>query len=418
MSRELNRNTLSQLPQQGRFVDESGISQNFADLIRKLTGAMDPFGALRTTAYQPIFSAQPLEVSIINDRTFTSGGASITVENGEYKLSRSAGETCRLESGQRGRYQPGLIGVPGIGVRRTTEPTGTLTYRYGYFDTDAGFGFQEKTDGLQTFVRQNGSEVYSKDRANWLDPLDGTGPSGRSINLLDGHIHRLPFAWYGYGALTFGILVQDSPDYDDEFIVIDRWAPSEGISFSNPNFPVTAEIVGDAAGEMYVAGRQYGVFGELNLRRRLVGELRTDQSIDAADGFVPCVSARVRQAMPWNRVPLQAEGVSMITDGNLDWIIVLGATLTNSGGTVDWNVSQFSQGDTSTEFNINADGMTGGEILGGPRFAQGGGGLNVGRDSADIPAQDIPVGEPVTLAVRSNSGVITVRSSLRTAELR
>lgn len=401
-------------PGSGRLIDEAGARVNVADLARKLDKSMDQFGSIRTTEYHPIFSSQPLSVSAINDRTFTSGSAAITVEGGEYKLNNPGSETCRLETGQRGRYQPGLIGVPGVGVRRTTVPSGTTVYRYGYFDADDGFGFKEDEDGLHTFVRRNGSEIYSKPRSEWLDSIDGTGKSGRTLDPLNGHVHRLPFAWYGYGTVVFGVMVPNAPGSDDEFIVVDRWTPDQEIAFANPNLPVTAEITGDSAGELYVGGRQYGVYGQLNLRRRIMGELRTGQSVDSANGFVPLISARVRTTDPWKRIPIQVEGLSLQTDTNLDWIILLGATLNQSS----WNVSQFTQGDSSTEFELTATSYTGGEIVAGPSFVRGGGGANVGSESADIPAQDIPVGEPVTLAARAHSGTGTVRSSLRTAELR
>ena len=47
-----------------------------------------------------------------------------------------------------------------------------------------------------------------------------------------------------------------------------------------------------------------------------------------------------------------------------------------------------------------------------------GSGSNIGGDSRDIPEQDVPVGEAITLAVRAESGTATVRSAFRTAELR
>lgn len=411
---EFATQVLNGIPQQGRLVDENAAVQNVADLARKLRQSVDPFGMVRTTEYQPIFSTQPLSISVINDRTFTSGTASITVTDGEYVLSNPGGETCRLETGQRGRYQPGLIGLPGCGIRRATAPTGTTVYRWGYFDTDDGFGFREDADGLATFVRRGGTETYSKPRNEWLDPLDGTGPSGRSFDILDGHVFRFPFAWYGYGTVDFGIVVTDSPDSEDEIIIVDRWSPSQDISFPNPNLPVSMEITGDSAGELRAGGRQYGVFGQLNLRRRVMGELRTDQAIDSANGFIPLISARVRTSDPWRRVPIQVEGISLQTDTSLDWIIVLGATLNQS----TWGTSQFTQGDSSTDFELTATSYTGGEIVAGPSFVRGGSGTNIGSESTDIPSQDVPVGEPATLAARAHSGTGTVRSALRMAELR
>ena len=107
--------------------------------------------------------------------------------------------------------------------------------------------------------------------------------------------------------------------------------------------------------------------------------------------------------------------LTLKTDAAIDWIIVIGATLTGAS----WATSQFSPNDdTSTEFDLSATAYSGGEIVAGPNFVLGGGGSNVGADSANIPAPDIPVGEPATLIARSHSGTATVRSALRSAELR
>ena len=386
--------------------------------------AIDPFGAIRTVDYNPVFSSRPVTVSKIDDRSFTSGSSSITVVDGEYKLTNPGGETCRLESAQRGRYQSGLVGVPGVGARRTTTPTGTTTYYVGYFDADNGFGFKEDSDGLHTFVRRNGVEIYSNPRSEWIDPLDGTGPSGRTIDILDGQIVRLPFLWYGYGALTMAIIAPDDDLSEDDMVIpVDRFRPSQQTSLVNPNLPISVEITGDSAGEIYVGGRQYGVFGKLNLRRKLTGEKNDDVSVGTT-GETPLISARVRGSDPWVTIPIQFEGFGNVADAQIEVVIILGATLTSGGSALtdsDWSISQYSNGETAVEFNTNADAYTGGEILGGPYLipTTGAGGTATGSAEVSIPEQDIPIGEPVTLVARSRSGsAATVSTAMRMAEIR
>lgn len=410
-------------PINGYIIDSRGNRVNRGDFIKRMNSIMDPFGALRVTNYEPVFSSRPIAVSKIYDRVFTTGESDITVVEGEYKLTNPGGETCRLETAQRGRYQSGIVGVPGVGARRTTAPSGTTTYYIGYFDGDNGFGFKEDVNGLATFVRRAGEEIYSNPRSEWLDPLDGTGPSGKTINLLDGKIIRLPFLWYGYGSLTMAIVApSDNLEADDEVIAVDRFRPTEQVSIVNANLPITVEITGDSPGEMYVGGRQYGVFGTLDLRRKLTGEKRDGASV--GDTLVPLISARVRPTDPWVTVPIQMEGFGNITDGPLDLVIILGADLTNGGDALtddDWAISQYSEGDTSVEFNTTADAYTGGELLGGPYFVTttGSGGNATGSAEVSIPSQDIPIGEPVSIMARSRDGTtVTTDNALRMAELR
>lgn len=409
--------------QRGIWRTQDGEVVDAAKSMRGQATAVDPFGAIRVTDYNPVFSSRPLTVSKIYDREFKTGAADITVVDGEYKLTTPGGETCRLESAQRGRYQSGFVGVPGVGARRTTAPAGTTTYYIGYFDTDNGFGFKEDADGLHTFVRRNGEEIYSTPRSEWFDPLDGTGPSGRSIDLLDGKIVRLPFLWYGYGSLTMSIIApSDALEDDDAVIAVDRFRPTGQVSLPNPNLPISVEITGDSAGEIYVGGRQYGVFGKLDLRRKLTGDKSDDVSVGTT--LTPLISARVRPDDPWVTIPVQMEGFGAITDSRLDVVILLGAELT-SGGTAltdsDWAISQYAENDTSVEFNTSADAYTGGEILGGPYFVTitGAGGNASGGAEVSIPTQDIPIGEPVTIVARSRDGeAATASVALRMAELR
>lgn len=408
----LNRNT----PRLGRMITEAGSIINVANVARRFNDAFDPFGGLTVAQYEPVFSIHPVEISVINDRVFTTGDAVVELSGKEYRLYNPGGETCRLLTGQRGVYQSGITGVPGVGFRRTTAPDGTTVYRWGYFDEDDGFGFEETENGMRTFFRRNGVIEQTTDRKDWLDPLDGTGPSGRSIDIMDGQIYRLPFSWYAYGTLTIGIIVDDAPDGPDEFVVIDRYKTRGQTSIRTPNLPISVEVEGP--GEAYVGGRQYGVYGKLNPRRRLVGEERPTQTVGTT-GLTPLISARVRLGDPWVDIPLQFAGGDVITDQNLYIYVILGATINNDGD-ANWEISQYSTGDTSTEFNLASTTMSGGEIIGGPWLLKaGGGGPSPTSDrSIEVPRQDIPIGVPVTFAAKAVSSEATVISTIRMAEIR
>lgn len=420
---------LRKQPSTGRMVTEAGTTTNVADVAKRLLEAVDPFGPIRVTEYQPVFSSLPLPVSLINDRVFTSGGATIEYVDGEIVMSRSAGEDCAILTGQRGRYQSGLIGVPGVGFRREeSAPTGTTTYYFGYFDKqdaatlpENGFGFKQDSDGDHTTFFRNGVEVYRKPRSEWLDRLDGSGgkenPSGLSVDSDDGFVVRFPFGYYGYMAIEYGLITNDAPGRGDEFVVVDRAYFPKRISLPYANLSIAAFITGDGPGTAYIVGRQYGVYGQLNLRRLIRGELSETRTVTGTEQAI--ISARLREESPWFTIPIQFSGLDLITTEDINVFVIIGGTLDNDGD-VNWNIASKSQGDISTEFNTAVTTVTGGEIIGGPWIQKAGGRGPADPESVslEVPSQDIPVGVPVTVVVQARGPDADVGTSLRIAELR
>jgi len=75
-------------PASGRMLLESGRSVNVGETFRQISDAMDPLGGIRVANYQPIFSAEPLELSVPSDRVITTGEAAIELNGREYKLTK------------------------------------------------------------------------------------------------------------------------------------------------------------------------------------------------------------------------------------------------------------------------------------------------------------------------------------------
>jgi hypothetical protein len=148
----------------------------------------------------------------------------------------------------RFNYQPGksqfilLTGVMGSGASGITQ-------RIGYFDDDNGLLFAVE-DGILKVVRRSstsGSPVdASVAQASWnIDTMDGSGPSGITIDLTKTQIFCIDFEWLGVGRVRFGFVVDGQIFYCHEFLNANALTE---VYMSTPNLPLRYEISNDGSG--------------------------------------------------------------------------------------------------------------------------------------------------------------------------
>ena len=151
-------------------------------------------------------------LSDLRDLVETTGAGTVTNTTVEYQVTTTTGATdsATLDSVERGRYMPGYAGQAGIGVRIPLAPTNDQVFRWGMVDDENGAFFgQSVADGIFVAIRRAGVDTIIP-QASWnVDPLDGTGPSGLTLNLALGNIFQITFTWYGYGVIEFNVVVQN-----------------------------------------------------------------------------------------------------------------------------------------------------------------------------------------------------------------
>lgn len=124
-------------------------------------------------------------------------------------ISTVSGQYVVLQSRQYTRYIPGkshLILMTGVFSPGTVANTDA---RVGYFDAFNGV-FLKVTNGAASFVRRTStsgsvsdSDAYAQ--ASWnIDPFDGTGPSGITLDLTKTQILFIQAQWLGVGRVTVG----------------------------------------------------------------------------------------------------------------------------------------------------------------------------------------------------------------------
>jgi hypothetical protein len=89
--------------------------------------------------------------------------------------------------------------------------------RIGMFDANNGVGVASNGTDLELFVRSkvSGSVVTTPiPRTSWnRDKLDGTGPSGINLDIANGRLWYIDYAFLGFGAIRFGV-------YDGEDLIL------------------------------------------------------------------------------------------------------------------------------------------------------------------------------------------------------
>lgn len=342
----------------------------------------------------------------LRDTVVTAGSGSVTNANGEHVLSTgaTASSTASLETKERGRYQPGIEGLPGLAVRRATPPTGEQEIRWGYYDDTDGFWFGEDATGL--FVRYRsggvtGAKVY---QSNWNgdDRLDGSGPSGVTLDLTRVTVFRMPFIWYGGGPVQMSVKATDT-EGRSHYVVVHRFRGEAGSPLlANAKLPVKAEAVnGATAADMAlsVCGRQFAVIGRYEPNRRTTFETNTGVSV-AGGATIPLVSFRKKSARVSETKSVKINSLSALADQGGFLKVYLAPTLTGASfGTL----SEVSADETAVEADTAATAISGGNLIQATPVAAGNGNSVSDAVTASL-GLDLPAGTIITLAFQNVSG--------------
>ena len=72
---------------------------------------------------------------------------------------------------------------------------------------------QNVTNGIFVGIRRAGTDIIIPQSSWNVDPLNGTGPSGETLNLAKGNIFQIVFTWYGYGVIEFNVVLPNPTNF-------------------------------------------------------------------------------------------------------------------------------------------------------------------------------------------------------------
>lgn len=330
------------------------------------------FDELRVARKSPVIELTSVYgVSALRDIVTVNGGGTVTNTSTEYVVSTAAGASdfAILDSAERGRYEPGYGCEAGIGVRIPTAPAGGQFARWGLYDSQNGAFFGTASTGVFVAVRRGGADTVIP-QASWnVDPLNGTGPSGATLNLAKGNIFQIVFTWYGYGIIEFRVVLPDPTTGAQEVVTVHRFNPVGQTSFIDPNLPLRAEVNNNGTGaafSLFVGGRQYSIIGKFDPVFRITSERRTVTNVTST--LVPLISFNRKPVFPAgsarpNSVQINLEAVEILTDADLAFQILVGGTVNGTFVNFPTATTNIPTNETALLVNTTATSITGGEVV-------------------------------------------------------
>jgi hypothetical protein len=259
-------------------------------------------------------------------------------------------------------YQPGKSLLV-LNTFVMSPATANLRQRVGYFGTANGVYLE--LDGTDTYMVErssvSGSVVNTRIlQANWnVDPMDGTGPSGITLDLTKAQILWTDYEWLGLGSVRTGFVI------NGEFYTVHVFHHANIITstyITTACLPVRYEITNTGATGLTSTLKQIcstviseGGYELRGQARSVTTPITASVNLTVAGTYYPIVSIRLKSAnLDGIVVPT---GISTLPDatGNFSYQIVTGGT-TTGGAWVSAGV------DSIVEYNTTGTSYAGGVI--------------------------------------------------------
>ncbi|WP_010291791.1 hypothetical protein [Clostridium senegalense] len=202
------------------------------------------FSDLRTIALTPM-AGWTFNYNINSDYiiTTTANGGTATQGDSMAILSTSTANngSSKIATRRVLRYSPGLGGLARFTAVFTTGVTNSQQI-IGLGDDTDGFYFGYNGTDFSILRIQNGTSNWIS-QANWnVDKMNGTGPSGMTLDPTKGNVYTIQFQWLGFGVINYYVT---STTTGQPILVHRIQYPNTAIvpSVYNPSFPLTAKVV-------------------------------------------------------------------------------------------------------------------------------------------------------------------------------
>lgn len=331
--------------------------------------AIDAFGRARSSNPYTLFDSFHRyndNVRIITDKSVSGATVSHNANAGniECTLDTTSGSYIRRESSRVFAYQPGKS-LQIIQSFVFAQPKENLRQRVGYFGTENGVFLQISGTEISFIIRGKSSGSVTENKAtqaNWnIDKLDGTGISGKTLDITKAQILFFDIEWLGAGTVRMGFII------DGELIHCHSFHHANLITntyMTTACLPTRVEIenIGTTSSSSTLREICATVISEggyeLRGKPRSRGtDITTPTTLTTAGTYYPVVSIRLKSTrLDGIVLPKNIHLLGTSNTGSYQYKILSNATIT--GGT--W----VSAGDdSSVEYNITGTSLTGGNEL-------------------------------------------------------
>ena len=346
---------------------------------------VDAFGRLRICEPFTLFDSSHRYSDNNLWNTATTGTASATFVANEGLVDLDVGtanndevvrETTKIFS-----YQPGksllimntfVMGAAKAGLRQ----------RVGYYGASNGY-----------YIERDGTSVYLVERSlvtgsvtntpvaqsSWnQDKLDGTGPSGLTLDMSKAQIMYMDIEWLGLGTVRMGFVINGTfvpaHNFDHANLVTTTYITTASLPlrYEIKNTAITASV--SKLKQVCSTVISEGGYSLSGLQQAIGTPITSPTSLATAGTYYPILSLRLKTTRLDAIIILTAASILALSNNvNYEWRVVASGTTT--GGT--W-VSAGTN--SSVEYNITGTSFTGGRIL-AAGFTQG---SNQGSSTIDI----------------------------------
>ena len=347
---------------------------------------IDAFGRLRTSTPFTLFDSSHrfADNGLWSTGTATSGTATFNADQGlvDLNVTAASGSEVIRETTKVFSYQPGKSLL--VLSTFVMSPAKTnLIQRVGYYGASNGY-YLELNNSTVSFVERtsvSGSLVNTPvAQASWnVDPLNGSGPSGITLDLTKAQILFMDLEWLGVGTVRMGFVI------DGNFYVCHKFHHANVIAttyITTASLPLRYEITNTGATSGPSELKQIcstvlseGGYQLTGLQQAVGIPVTTPRTLSGAGTFYPIVSIRLKTSPDRLDAIVICTAISVVAtvSGHYNWQVI--ASGTTSGGT--W---VGAPGDSSVDYNLTGTSLTGGRILASGFFSA----TNQGSTQVDI----------------------------------
>jgi hypothetical protein len=335
----------------------------------KNSPSVDAFGRLRVSTPFTLFDSSHRfsDNGLWSTATATSGSSTFNTAQGlvDLAVTTASGSEVLRETSKVFAYQPGksllVLTTFVMNVAKTN-----LRQRVGYYGVSNGYYLE--LDGISTpsFVERtsvSGSLVNTPvTQANWNeDKMNGSGPSGITLDLTKAQILFMDLEWLGVGTVRMGFVI------DGNFYVCHKFHHANIVSstyITTASLPLRYEITntGVTSGASTLKQICSTVLSEggyeLGGLQQAIGiPINVPRTLGTAGTFYPVISLRLKPTRLDAIVILTAISIMPVSAGNFNWQVVAVGTTTGGAGWVDAGAS------SSVQYKLDGTSFTGGRIL-------------------------------------------------------
>jgi hypothetical protein len=348
----------------------------------------DAFGRLRVSEPFTMFdsSFRYGDNQLWSTATATGGTAVYNAPQGlmDLNVTTTSGSSVQRQTTKVFSYQPGKS----LLVMTTfvcAAPKANLDQKVGYYNTDNGFFLEQ--DGLTTYFVERSivSGAVTNTRvaqADWnVDPMDGTGPSGITLDISKAQILWMDLEWLGVGTVKMGFVINGS------FYICHTWDHANIITstyITTASLPLSCEITNTGTTASASTFKQIcatviseGGYALAGFQQSVGTPVTAAKVLTTAGTFYPVVSLRLKTTRLDSISIVTA--ISLLGSGNNEtfrWEVRAAGTTT--GG------SWVSAGpNSSIEYNLTGTAYTNGRVLAAGYTSSS----NQGSPSVDILKQ-------------------------------